>query len=456
MRSRHLARRCRTGRCPGRRGGGEPRDRDEAEDDGERRPEEPPEPVPIEPSDHPVRAAPVDRQRPRELTEPPPRARDRVERRADERVHVGIRLDQEAALVQRPDQVGDPRELDVAGLAEALDEDVLDRVLAVHQRQEIRLPGLKPVVEQRPRVGDHRVVVAPSEPERLDLDVRREDGPPGGRIHAGLQALPEVHGARSCGRRVRDRPVHAGGLDGGRHGPGFTPATLGVQTSLDDPVDRQLRRRPAPGGGEIPGEGTDEQRPQDRREDDVPAERTVVLGGGERRRHLRDHPRVVGDGQPEPRRLRERTDHVGMDLDRQVRAAGGDDHAGPANAQVRAGPLVPGADEDVVRADRQPAALDLVREALDLIPIREHDRLDEVQPLPPPGHDHVRSQVERGAPTERAGHLALDARTLGGRRLPGRDRARADGQDAHEQQDEGPTTPTHHAHHRAPRGHTQT
>src|SRR3989304_2529628 len=68
-----------------------------------------------------------------------------------------------------------------------------------------------------------------------------------------------------------------------------------------------------------------------------------------------------------------------------------------ARARVRARAPGAGADEAPAFAELEPAALDLVRHALDLTGARKHDDLDEMEALPAAGHRHVRSDAERAA-----------------------------------------------------------
>ena len=132
----------------------------------------------------------------------------------DGRVDVHERGGQEVPDPELPDEVGDGRQLDVAGLAEALDHDLLHRPRAVHQRQQLDLAGLEPIVQEIPRVGDHRVVVAPPERELLYLDVGRELGPELGGIDPLGELSPQArrvlrlrrHGHGRAERRVEPAP----------------------------------------------------------------------------------------------------------------------------------------------------------------------------------------------------------------------------------------------------------
>ena len=114
--------------------------------------------------------------------------------------------------------------VEITGAFEMFHDDLGDGSRAVHLLGELRLPHLELKVDHAARVGDHRVVVAPPEPEESDLDIGDQlrakqaqiqtfaegfphvDGvgrgsPPGrwereigSRLVRGVQALPEDHG----------------------------------------------------------------------------------------------------------------------------------------------------------------------------------------------------------------------------------------------------------------------
>ncbi len=126
-------------RCDGRRAVGEREapgavdddERAEPEDRGRRRgdlrpgPEEPAHTAVVEPSHEAVRARPVDRERPDELTGPPSEPRDRMQGALDGRIGVDVGRLEEPAHLQLPGEVGDRLQVEVPRLAEALDHDLL-------------------------------------------------------------------------------------------------------------------------------------------------------------------------------------------------------------------------------------------------------------------------------------------------------------------------------------------
>src|SRR4029453_6494959 len=99
---------------------------------------------------------------------------------------------EEVADLQLTDQVRDGRELQVTGLTEPPHDDLLDGPGPIHERQELHLAGLELVMEEVARVGDHRVVVAPSELELPHLDVGRELWSELGGIQLGSELVPDT------------------------------------------------------------------------------------------------------------------------------------------------------------------------------------------------------------------------------------------------------------------------
>ncbi len=69
--------------------------------------------------------------------------------------------------------------------------DLADRPRAVHLL-ELRLPHLELEVDQPAGIRDHRVVVAPAQPEDPDLDVGRERGPELGEVELSGEGCPDV------------------------------------------------------------------------------------------------------------------------------------------------------------------------------------------------------------------------------------------------------------------------
>ena len=68
-----------------------------------------------------------------------------------------------------------PRRIEVAGALEVI-HDEPPTVSAIHALRELRLPHFELEVDEPARIRDHRVVVAPAEPEDPELDVGGELG----------------------------------------------------------------------------------------------------------------------------------------------------------------------------------------------------------------------------------------------------------------------------------------
>src|SRR5919108_82165 len=81
---------------------------------------------------------------------------------------------------------------DSAGAALHLPDDQLpDGPGAVHLREELRLPDLQPVMHVPVGAGEHRVVVAPAEPEDLDLAAVPETRTLPHRVEVALELVEE-------------------------------------------------------------------------------------------------------------------------------------------------------------------------------------------------------------------------------------------------------------------------
>ena len=148
-----------------------------------------------------------------------------VARPLDRLVHVEIRAVQEVPHEQGMDEIRDALQLQVAGVLESLDDDLLDRPLPVHELHDLRLARLQAVVHEVAGVRDHGVVVAPLQVELLQIHPVGELGAePRDVDHVG-QPVPQPpvavgHGLRG-GLRL-ERPPDAGAGRSRPHVPAFS------------------------------------------------------------------------------------------------------------------------------------------------------------------------------------------------------------------------------------------
>ena len=218
---------------------------DGSKDDDDRRGKDPEQHVIMDPAHHPIRAGPFDRERLGELLD---LARDRRlgrDRTGDRGVDVQERGVEEPTHLELLHQIGDTAELEVAGVLEPVDDDLLDRAIPVEKRKDLDFTRLEPVVEQVPGVRDEGVVVAPSQMELLHLDVLGEPG-------ARLGPVAQDREARVQGLLVRSRRLGACEC-----GPELLPDVCPVETGAREPpgqqrVDRDRTRRPAATDARVP------------------------------------------------------------------------------------------------------------------------------------------------------------------------------------------------------------
>jgi hypothetical protein len=144
-------------------------DRDHARDQRDGPPEEGTQDVPIAEADEPVGAFPVDREGLAEALQLLAPRRRRIQPVGDQFVRGDRGGIEEPSRVQREDQVGDGFRVESSARFHPLDDELAHRPRAVHLGQQLRLPHLEAVVELAVVAREHRVVVAPSEPEDLHL-----------------------------------------------------------------------------------------------------------------------------------------------------------------------------------------------------------------------------------------------------------------------------------------------
>jgi hypothetical protein len=106
--------------------------------------------------------------------------------------HVDRRGVQESPRVQGRDERGHAGRLEVPDPAQAFGHEVGRGPLAVHQGKELGFPDLELVVLAPGGVGNHRIVVAPTQLEQLDLDAVGQKGAKPRGVRAGVESLVEV------------------------------------------------------------------------------------------------------------------------------------------------------------------------------------------------------------------------------------------------------------------------
>jgi hypothetical protein len=155
-------------------------------------PEEQPAAHPVAALDEPFGAVPPDPQALPELPELPAPARRAIEVVDDQSSRVGASGLEEALFAELLDQAEHGPRIEVPGLLQSLDDQLADRARAVHALHQGRFPRLELQVQGVVGPGRDRIVVAPTQPEQLDLDAvcERRDERLG--IQEVVQLLPEI------------------------------------------------------------------------------------------------------------------------------------------------------------------------------------------------------------------------------------------------------------------------
>ena len=161
---------------------------------------------------------------------------------------------EEARLAKRRNEADHRAGIEVAVGLQAIDDQLADRLRAVHPLHQLGFPRLELEVHPVIRPGGDRVVVAPPQAERLHLGAGGQQWDERLRVHTVLERFPQVDPARRRG--VRDHDGSGGGRRGAR------------QRGCDDRPDGNDPTKGAPLPDRV--DGDDAPRDRDRAQDQEP------------------------------------------------------------------------------------------------------------------------------------------------------------------------------------------